>query len=191
MDNNPTSIILHHSLTKDNIVLNNTKAIKKYHIDTNGWSDIGYHWILEKIDNMYRWVKGRKETTRGAHCLDRNFDSIGICIVGDYDKDYLCEEQIQMILQKQIELEIKHDRKLPLELHRTYADYKTCPGSNITLDLFKDDSVEFILNTVTDTPIKWLEFIETHEKMADADVGALKHGKYLKTLIKELYNAIP
>ena len=135
--NNPQRIILHHSLTADGEELSSFEAIKRYHIEHNSWADIGYHFLLEYVDGKLVWEEGRDILTHGAHCIDQNYTSIGICIVGNFDKDFLTDEHIQMILQKQTELEILLDRKLPIKFHRDYAEYKTCPGTNITYELFK------------------------------------------------------
>lgn len=191
MDNTPTKIILHHSLTEDNKLLNNYNGIYNYHTITKGWSDIGYHWVLEYDKGILQWKKGRDEKTRGAHCSqdNQNYKSIGICVVGNYDVSYLNEEQIQMILNKKKEIELMHNRNMPIELHRNYATYKTCPGRNITLELFESDTIESILDEVTDNPIEWMEFIKAIKVVAEADTGALKFGKYIETLIEELYKA--
>lgn len=135
--NKPTKIILHHSLTDDGKLLSSFDAIKRYHMEHNGWSDIGYHFLLEYVGGKLIWEEGRDILTHGAHCLEENYTSIGICIVGNFDKDFLTDEHVQMILQKQTELEILLDQNLPILFHREYAPYKTCPGKNITYDMFK------------------------------------------------------
>jgi|GEM_PF-7036732 len=148
--NKPERIILHHSLTDDGKVSSSFEAIKRYHVVNNGWSDIGYHLILEYVNNKLVWRQGRAFETRGAHTKEQNmnFKSIGICVVGNFDKDFLTDDHIQMILQKQQELQILFNRPMPLEFHRDYATYKSCPGKNITRELFEPKSIN-------DTPSEW------------------------------------
>lgn len=142
---NPNRIMLHHSLTEDNTVLSSFEAIKNYHMKTKGWRDIGYDWVLEYVNNKLVWREGRSEIFSGAHCAENkmNILALSFCIVGNFDVSKLNDEHIQMILQKQTECEVRWGRKLPLDLHRNHATYKSCPGKNVTLemfDLYKDVS---------------------------------------------------
>lgn len=57
--------------------------IKRWH-KAQGWSDIGYHYIID-IDGTIE--PGRPLETAGAHCTGHNANSIGICYIGGCDKD--------------------------------------------------------------------------------------------------------
>lgn len=83
----PRFIVLHHSFTADGQTVN-WDAIKKYHMETNKWADIGYHFGIEAVDGKYVIMKGRPLRIRGAHCADggMNKQSIGICMIGNFDK---------------------------------------------------------------------------------------------------------
>jgi N-acetylmuramoyl-L-alanine amidase len=61
-----------------------TEEIKRWHTEERGWSDIGYHWVIELDGSVH---KGRDESISGAHCRGHNADSIGICYVGGSDSD--------------------------------------------------------------------------------------------------------
>jgi len=80
-------LILHHSVTTDNVVLADSIAIRKYHMEVNGWADIGYHYIVEKVAGMLTTSVGRPLEHSGAHCIEAgmNEKSIGICVVGNFD----------------------------------------------------------------------------------------------------------
>ena len=78
------NIILHHSATTDNPVAKDYETIRKNHM-AQGWRDIGYNWVLEKVNGIWQIIEGRSEALDGAHCIGRNTDSIGVCVVGNYD----------------------------------------------------------------------------------------------------------
>ena len=84
--NKPEYIVIHHSLTKDGTTVD-WEAIRKYHVETNGWKDIGYHAGIERIGGVLKSMKGRDDLAIGAHCKEAGMNnrSIGICIVGNFD----------------------------------------------------------------------------------------------------------
>jgi len=91
-------IVVHHTLTSDGIVVN-WDAIRRYHVHTNGWQDIGYHFGLEKAGRNYEILVGRPLNIMGAHtkCLNRN--SVGIAIVGNFDRYPPTRTQINKLVK--------------------------------------------------------------------------------------------
>ena len=53
--------------------------IRRWHVDGNGWSDVGYHWVIRRDGTL---EKGRDESAAGAHVRGHNAQSIGVCMVG-------------------------------------------------------------------------------------------------------------
>lgn len=177
MINDPFYIVIHHSTTKDHVVHNNAEAIKRYHMSyaidgvivskkvfmekkTAGigkyfkhpWNDIGYHFVIEKIDGEIVTKRGRNVDTVGAHAYQKmpnrsgnmvsvNAQSIGICIVGNYDKYELAIEYRQALV-KQIAFLLVHNN-IPINNvigHREIRGVvKTCPGKLIDMGIFRDD----------------------------------------------------
>ena len=44
------------------------RAIQNYHMDSRGWSDIGYHFLTDKLGNNFEGREGSMSTLpRGAH----------------------------------------------------------------------------------------------------------------------------
>jgi N-acetylmuramoyl-L-alanine amidase len=83
---NPQYIVIHHSLTKDGQVVD-WDAIRNFHREVNGWSDIGYHYGIEGVGNGLLLQAGRPESQPGAHTkeMHMNNKSLGICVVGNFD----------------------------------------------------------------------------------------------------------
>ena len=74
-------IILHCAATKEGHDIK-TETIKSWHVKGNGWSDIGYHYVIE-LDGTVK--KGRPMHRSGAHTKGHNTGSIGVCYIGGID----------------------------------------------------------------------------------------------------------
>lgn len=140
---NPEYIILHHSLTEDGQTVN-WQAICKYHIETNGWNDVGYHYGLERIGDKYEILKGRMDNETGAHCLGFNDKSIGICLIGNYDITPPSMEQYALLAKLVHSLMgiygIKNDKIIGHFESYGLLDKpiaKTCPGSRFSMNEFR------------------------------------------------------
>ena len=77
------SIIIHCAATKKSMDIG-YKEIREWHVDQNGWDDVGYHYIIRRNGKL---EKGRPEEYSGAHAPSHNSRSIGICLVGGMAKD--------------------------------------------------------------------------------------------------------
>ena len=77
------SIIIHCAATKASMDIGYDE-IRKWHVDQNGWDDVGYHFIIRRNGKL---EKGRPEGYSGAHAPSHNSRSIGICLVGGMADD--------------------------------------------------------------------------------------------------------
>lgn len=137
----PVRIILHHSLTKDSGTVS-WRAIRRYHVETLGWDDIGYHAGIELVGDRYEILIGRLMNERGAHTEGYNTGSIGICFVGNFDVDEVPPEQWNLGVKYVASL--CDTLKIPVNEiygHRDFAS-KTCPGLKFNLDGFKQQVEE-------------------------------------------------
>lgn len=75
-------IIIHCSATPENRDIK-TETIRSWHVKGRGWSDIGYHFVIE-LDGAVK--NGRPLHRAGAHTKGENAHSIGVCYVGGVDK---------------------------------------------------------------------------------------------------------
>ncbi len=134
-----THIILHHSLTKDSGTVS-TQAIRNYHVFDRGWRNIGYHYIIEIVNDYPEIFVGRMMTETGAHTRGLNQKSIGICIVGNFDKKkpskILWNKAIKLVKSLKIVFNIPIDNVIG---HREYKKTKSCPGFKFNMDKFRED----------------------------------------------------
>jgi len=73
--------------------LEQVKRIQDFHQNGRGWSDIGYHFVLDESGRVYQGRPFGNETTRfeegpplvqGAHVGGANKGNIGVCMLGCY-----------------------------------------------------------------------------------------------------------
>lgn len=121
-----TLIIIHCSATpegKDYTV----QDIDRWH-KARGWNGIGYHYVIYRDGSIH---KGRPEEQVGAHCLNHNKHSIGICYIGGMTadnktaKDTRTPEQKAAIRALLVELKQSYPRALIMG-HNVFAN-KACP----------------------------------------------------------------
>jgi|OM-RGC.v1.024803878 N-acetylmuramoyl-L-alanine amidase. len=75
-------IVCHHT---DSAPTTDAATIRGWHVDGNGWSDIGYHWVIRQTaDGEWMTEQGRPEHRTGSHAKGSNSDSIGIVVAGRY-----------------------------------------------------------------------------------------------------------
>lgn len=124
----PKGIVIHCSATKDTSS-KSWDAIRKFHKETNGWSDIGYHYGVELIGNRVEILQGRPITKAGAHTAGWN-ESIGICLVGDYDREAPDKAHMDKLIEITLDVLDMFQHLTPANVfpHNKFAPHKTCPG---------------------------------------------------------------
>lgn len=140
---NPKYIVVHHSLTEDGPTVS-WQAIRDYHVNVNGWRDIGYHYGIELVGTRYEILKGRMDNVDGAHCIGFNDKSIGICLVGNFDQVEPPEAQLSLLrtlinsLQEiygiPVQNVVGHWETFPL---RGVPIEKSCPGNKLSMPSFR------------------------------------------------------
>ena len=122
-------IVIHHSQRK----IDSVKRIKNLHVKINKWDDIGYHFLIGKNGKLYN---GRSEKFIGAHVFGHNKNSIGICLIGNFDEEAPTKKQMQNLI-KFLKEKIKK-YKIPAKNilgHREFPNViKTCPGKFIDMN---------------------------------------------------------
>lgn len=134
VDNDPTILVYHHTAIK-NI---SPEDIDKLH-KNKGWKGIGYHYYIRKDGTIY---KGREDDAEGSHVKGHNKESIGICVEGNFEDEYLSDKQIESLRKLSVYICLKYNIKdiLPhKELGKTL-----CPGKNFPLEQIKNDVIKEI-----------------------------------------------
>lgn len=131
-------IIIHHSGTKSG----NAKIFDRYHRKEKKFpGGIAYHFV---IGNGTKSANGEIEVTQrwhkkipGPHCFDpkMNEQSIGICLVGNFEKAKPTQTQIRRLAE--LIREIRKDYDIPLENILGHKDVDPgatdCPGKNFPM----------------------------------------------------------
>lgn len=61
------------------------RSIYRYHVKTNGWSDIGYNFLVDRCGTVFEGrAGGVDKPVKGAHTLGFNTDSAGVAAMGTY-----------------------------------------------------------------------------------------------------------
>ena len=120
-------VIIHCSATRPNWMqdmggLAKVAEIRRWHVEDRNFSDIGYHYVIDRSGEVF---DGRPEARAGAHVKGRNFNSIGICLIGGFggsagdifDNHFTAEQEAAL-------------RKLIGQLQRRYTDITKISGHN-------------------------------------------------------------
>lgn len=110
------------------------KEIKRWHVEERKWSDIGYHFIIDRDGKI---ANGRDVGTAGAHTASKNANSIGVCLIGGHgsnptDKflDHFTSEQEAALKTLLEDLQALHKDIKKVSGHNEYAN-KACPGFKV------------------------------------------------------------
>jgi len=127
-------IVVHHSATETG----NAEFFRVLHRIVNGWNDIGYHYVIGNgsFSGDGEIETGRALPFRGAHAQGGNEDSIGVCLVGNFDNRPPTAAQMTSlaVLLKKLAIEYSIGRG-SVTLHRLIEGSSTrCPGSKLTLE---------------------------------------------------------
>ncbi|XP_055686888.1 peptidoglycan-recognition protein LF-like [Lutzomyia longipalpis] len=131
-------VILAHTATDNCTTLVDcikiVKDLQKFHMDTHGWDDIGYNFLVGGDGSAY---EGRGWEKQGAHTKNYNVNAIGIAFIGTFNKVTPPEEQLRAfrnLLQWGIDSK-KLDEMYKLFGHRQFSPTSS-PGQ-VLYDIIK------------------------------------------------------
>lgn len=122
-------IILHCSATPEGRDID-AATIKRWHVNNNGWSDIGYHYVIT-LDGTVE--QGRPLDKPGAHVKGHNLTTVGVCYVGGMRDGEPADTMTE--LQEIAFIELVYSLRklfgwLPVSGHNEFSN-KACPSFNV------------------------------------------------------------
>ena len=108
--------------------------VKRWHVRDRGWSDIGYHFLIDRDGTV---AKGRPLEKVGAHVQGRNTGTIGVSLFGGHgsaatDKfaDHFTPAQEAALVKLLADLRKQYPTITRISGHNEFAA-KACPGFNV------------------------------------------------------------
>lgn len=83
---NVSHIIVHHS-DGSNTSSDwgaTVRAIYDFHVNTNGWADIGYNFLIAPDGTLFEGRRANNQDVVGAHFCGYNGATMGVCMLGSY-----------------------------------------------------------------------------------------------------------
>ena len=144
-----THLVIHHSSSNypssDYAAVVNTYYT--WHTSGNGWSDIGYNWLVDPNGILYKgraWVNGNMNV-QGAHNSEKNSHTIGLNVIGNYDTYEPTENSITTLVEiaafwaDNVSIDplgtayhyCSHGTHATITGHKDCGGGTACPGANI------------------------------------------------------------
>jgi hypothetical protein len=136
-------IVVHHSATHKGCAA----VFDQWHRNHNGWDELGYHFVIGNgtytgdgdVEVGSRWPKQK----HGAHCKvgqDETYNDfgIGICLVGNFEKEWPSEAQMRSLARLVDYLSARFEIPDSHIVGHGDVDDTRCPGRHFSLaDLFR------------------------------------------------------
>lgn len=147
----PTRIMLHHDgvVFEDNAA-ERLRAIQRYAVRSHGWVDIPYHYLIDRVGNIY---EGRPPLAVGDTATA--YDPTGhvlITVLGDYNVQEVDARQLEAIITLATWLSASYG--IPpqnIAGHRDYA-VTSCPGAHLYAYLSSGYIIEAVAQRLPEMP---------------------------------------
>lgn len=90
-----------------------------------GWGDIGYHYVLDPAGRV--WA-ARPMEWQGAHVKDQNPGNVGICVLGNYERQRPTQTQLDAL--EDVIAKLMRAHRVPINRVHTHKELAStaCPG---------------------------------------------------------------
>lgn len=121
-----TGFVVHYSAANK---FQTVRAIQNYQMDTRGWRDIGYNFLVDYRGIAYEGCRGTWLAI-GAHVANHNTANLGVCAIGT-DAD-ITVAQMDTIRRLYDEACDRANKTLSRRIHRGISGASTeCPGDRL------------------------------------------------------------
>jgi hypothetical protein len=124
-------VTIHHSAgpvfdsTDRSATVERLESIRRYHRETLGWGDIGYHFAVDRAGRVWEC---RSLRWQGAHVRDFNEANLGVVLLGNFDEQE--PGRVQLEAMQQHVLNVMRVCRVPVARLRTHQEWAptACPG---------------------------------------------------------------
>ena len=106
----------------------NVETLRDWHVRENGWSDVGYHFVITKDKPRLR--AGRDIEKTPAAVYGHNSGSIAICLTGKYK---FSKSQFKRLKELVAHLQSLYNSELEIYGHKDLDPTRTCPNFDVDL----------------------------------------------------------
>lgn len=156
------AIVLHHAAAKTA----SAEDIHRMHLqrDNGTWAGIGYHLYIRKNGEVHR---GRPIWASGAHTLNHNYHTVGVCVEGNYDVETVMPAAQLQALREALAYLKELYPSAAIKCHRD-LQATACPGKWFPLGeaLRYGQAPAPVSNPATNTYAKEIPDMETIRKGA-------------------------
>lgn len=129
----PNRLTIHHTVQGNVSGPAAVRQVQNWHMDGNGWADIGYHFLIDRDGTIYA---ANPENRVGAHVLNQNRGNLGISLIGSFHKEQLPDAQKRAAAAMVRYLGKKYNITINRNNVKGHGERMSteCPGGNVNLD---------------------------------------------------------
>jgi hypothetical protein len=131
---------VHHTAGSNSYTASQSAAIVRsiylYHVQGNGWNDIGYNFLVDKYGQVFEGrYGGATRAVIGAHAMGFNAGSVGVALIGNYSSATVtpaAREALVSLLAWRLDL--AHVDPLSRVVRVSSGNPRYPPGTAVTLN---------------------------------------------------------